>query len=115
MQNREIPKEWSEVGELTEAEYQMLGNIEACKKACEKLVMEVVKHYEQNSVMENAFWDVLFKRLGFSRRDVAAVIEGKSIKLRCKTSHDFEETWKKLEMNKGLRDKIRESLNSHSP
>jgi hypothetical protein len=56
------PREKDLICELDASDIEQLEKIDVCKKACQKMIIEVAKHWEDNEIANKAIWNVLRKK-----------------------------------------------------
>ena len=103
---------WAQGQKLPKRALDLIVHNNACKRACEKLVIEVVRHYEKADIAEIEMWVVIKKELKLSD-DFDYQVEAGILYKRKKIDSQLAKIYENSEfrdaiaeiMRKGLRDK----------
>ena len=104
--------EWTVVGNLKEHQLEQFNNAGSCQRACQKLVEEIVKHYEQSDIQKDLMWGEIYRMFDLDSKDyVLTVTTTGEVSAMNKTINGLNDMIKKLrhddEMRSYVMDKFR--------
>lgn len=102
------------VAELPKTTIDILNKNEACKRACQKVVEEAIKHYENADIASSEFWDALKDKFNLDLETKQYQIQGNKLMARNTIHKEIAGVMDSMKFREQFGELIRESLEESS-
>lgn len=98
------------VAKLPKKTIDILNKNEACKRACQKVVEEAIKHYENVDIASSELWDALKEKFNLDLEKKQYQIQGDKLMARDQIHKEIAGVMDSMKFREQFGELIRESL-----